>query len=225
MLVDLGRNDVGRVAGSARSRSPSSWSVERYSHVMHLVSHVRGRLEPGKDAFDVLARLLPGGHAQRRAEDPRDGDHRGARADAARPLRRRGRLHLATRATWTPCITIRTVVCHGRRALDPGRARASWPTPIRRRNGSRRARKARGDDPGACAIAAQEPAPDDPGPRQLRLVHLQPGAVHGRAGRQHATSRATTRSRWTDVEALAPDAIVISPGPVHARRGRHLGRR
>ena len=61
MLVDLGRNDVGRVSRIGSVEVSEFMVVERYSHVMHLVSHVRGRLEPGKDAFDVLAACFPAG--------------------------------------------------------------------------------------------------------------------------------------------------------------------
>jgi anthranilate synthase component 1 len=61
MLVDLGRNDVGKVAQVGSVEVPALMSVERYSHVMHLVSHVRGRLEPGRDAFDVLRACFPAG--------------------------------------------------------------------------------------------------------------------------------------------------------------------
>jgi anthranilate synthase component 1 len=61
MLVDLGRNDVGRVAEVGSVEVSEFMVVERYSHVMHLVSNVRGRLQPGRDAFDVLAACFPAG--------------------------------------------------------------------------------------------------------------------------------------------------------------------
>jgi anthranilate synthase component 1 len=61
MLVDLGRNDVGRVATTGSVRVTELMSVERYSHVMHLVSNVVGRLKRGKDAFDVLRASFPAG--------------------------------------------------------------------------------------------------------------------------------------------------------------------
>ncbi|WP_123042719.1 anthranilate synthase component I family protein [Cohnella candidum] len=61
MLVDLERNDLGRVAAYGTVKVPELMTVERYSHVMHLVSQVEARLSPGKDAFDVVAAVFPGG--------------------------------------------------------------------------------------------------------------------------------------------------------------------
>ncbi len=61
MLVDLGRNDVGRVAETGTVRLTERMLVERYSHVMHIVSNVEGVLEPGFDAIDVLRATFPAG--------------------------------------------------------------------------------------------------------------------------------------------------------------------
>lgn len=61
MLVDLGRNDVGRVAGVGSVRVPELFSVERYSHVMHIVSQVEGELAPDCDGLDVLKSTFPAG--------------------------------------------------------------------------------------------------------------------------------------------------------------------
>ncbi len=61
MLVDLGRNDVGRVSEIGSVRVTELMTVERYSHVMHLVSNVRGVLAPGKNAFDVFRATFPAG--------------------------------------------------------------------------------------------------------------------------------------------------------------------
>jgi anthranilate synthase component 1 len=61
MLVDLGRNDVGRVAEFGSVRLTAFMTIERYSHVMHLVSEVRGRLRPGLDAIAALAACFPAG--------------------------------------------------------------------------------------------------------------------------------------------------------------------
>lgn len=61
MLVDLGRNDVGRVARYGSVELSDVMTVERYSHVMHITSNVNGQLAEGKDAFDVLQACLPAG--------------------------------------------------------------------------------------------------------------------------------------------------------------------
>jgi anthranilate synthase component 1 len=61
MLVDLGRNDVGRVAQYGSVRVTDALAIERYSHVQHLVSEVRGRLRPGYDALDVFRACFPAG--------------------------------------------------------------------------------------------------------------------------------------------------------------------
>jgi anthranilate synthase component 1 len=61
MLVDLGRNDVGRVCQPGTVRVSDLMTVERYSHVMHITSHVTGRLRPGLTALDALRACLPAG--------------------------------------------------------------------------------------------------------------------------------------------------------------------
>ena len=61
MLLDLGRNDVGRVADIGKVSVTDSFFIERYSHVMHLVSNVEGKIRPGLDAVDALAAGLPAG--------------------------------------------------------------------------------------------------------------------------------------------------------------------
>jgi anthranilate synthase component 1 len=61
MLLDLGRNDVGRVAEIGSVKVTDSFFIERYSHVMHLVSNVEGRLRDGLEAVDALAAGLPAG--------------------------------------------------------------------------------------------------------------------------------------------------------------------
>ena len=61
MLVDLGRNDIGRVAQYGSVHVTGSLEIERYSHVQHLVSEVRGTLSPGHDALDVFRACFPAG--------------------------------------------------------------------------------------------------------------------------------------------------------------------
>jgi anthranilate synthase component 1 len=115
MLVDLGRNDVGRVSRLGSVEVTEFMVVERYSHVMHLVSHVRGRLAPGSDAFDVLEACFPAGTLTgapkirameiiEELEPTRRGPYGGAVG------------YVSYSGNLDSCITIRTIVCHGDRA-------------------------------------------------------------------------------------------------------------
>ena len=61
MLIDLGRNDVGRVAEPGSVEVPDRFIIERYSHVMHIVSEVRGQLQPGLNFADVIKATFPAG--------------------------------------------------------------------------------------------------------------------------------------------------------------------
>jgi anthranilate synthase component 1 len=61
MLVDLGRNDIGRVSEPGSVKVSELMDVERYSHVMHLVTHVQGKLRRDMNAFDALRAAFPAG--------------------------------------------------------------------------------------------------------------------------------------------------------------------
>ncbi|MDX1414578.1 MAG: anthranilate synthase component I [Candidatus Promineifilaceae bacterium] len=61
MLVDLGRNDIGRVCEYGSVQVRDLMIIERYSHVMHIVSHVEGQIRPGLDAFDLMRATFPAG--------------------------------------------------------------------------------------------------------------------------------------------------------------------
>ncbi len=61
MLIDLGRNDLGRVAEYGSVKVTEQMSIERYSHVMHIVSHVVARLDKNQDAFDAIRATFPAG--------------------------------------------------------------------------------------------------------------------------------------------------------------------
>ena len=143
MLVDLSRNDLGRVCEPGSVEVVDFMTVRRYSHVMHIESTVVGRLAPDRTALDVARRVLPGRHTVRSTQAAGDGDHRRARADPARPLRRGGRLPRLRRRPRR-----RDRDPDGRRAgrhcLRTGGWRASSPTPTRRprtpRAGTRRRR-------------------------------------------------------------------------------------
>ena len=80
MLLDLGRNDIGRVSKPGTVQVTQMLEVERYSHVMHLVSHVTGATAGGQVGLRCAAGLLSGGHGVGRAEDSGDADHLGTGA-------------------------------------------------------------------------------------------------------------------------------------------------
>ncbi len=61
MLIDLARNDIGRIARTGTVKVTEAFAVERYSHVMHLVSNVEGVLQPGMSSLDVLRATFPAG--------------------------------------------------------------------------------------------------------------------------------------------------------------------
>ncbi len=116
MLVDLGRNDLGRVCAYGTVRVEEWMVIERYSHVMHLVSTVRGRLRPGCDALDALAATFPAGTVSGapkvRAMEiiaELEGEARGPYAGGVGYFDPRGN------ADW--CITIRTVMVQGNTAI------------------------------------------------------------------------------------------------------------
>jgi anthranilate synthase component 1 len=116
MLVDLGRNDVGRVAAYGSVRLTADRSLERYSHVQHLVSEIRGDLRPGLDAEHVLRACFPAGTVSgapkvRAMEllDDLEPTRRGPYAGAV------GYLGWGA-ATMDTAITIRTAVLRGGRA-------------------------------------------------------------------------------------------------------------
>ncbi len=119
MLVDLGRNDLGRVCEYGSVAVPDYMTVARYSHVMHLVSRVVGRLRPGLDAFDLLRATFPAGTVSgapkvramqiiEELEPCRRGPYAGAVGYFAFPVD--GRINMDF------CITIRTIVQQGHRA-------------------------------------------------------------------------------------------------------------
>ena len=117
MLVDLGRNDVGRISeyGSVRIPESKLMFVERYSHVMHLVSSIRGTLRAGLDIFDALASCFPAGTLSgapkvrameiiHELEPTRRGVYGGSV------------MYLDYSGNLNSCIAIRTLAVHGKRA-------------------------------------------------------------------------------------------------------------
>ncbi|HMG32993.1 MAG TPA: anthranilate synthase component I [Blastocatellia bacterium] len=120
MLVDLGRNDLGRVADYGSVEVTDLMVIERYSHVMHLVSSIKARLKAGKDRFDALAACFPAGTVTgapkiRAMEiiEELETSRRGVYAGAVMYLDYSGNLD--------SCIAIRTIVVrHGRAYFQAG---------------------------------------------------------------------------------------------------------
>ncbi|MDC0937197.1 anthranilate synthase component I [Pirellulales bacterium] len=115
MLVDLGRNDVGRVAQFGSVVLSDVMAIERYSHVMHITSNVTGQLTDGRDAFDALAACLPAGTVSgapkvRAMEiiDEIEPHRRGPYAGAV------GYIDFA--GNMDTCIALRTIVVQGKKA-------------------------------------------------------------------------------------------------------------
>jgi anthranilate synthase component 1 len=115
MLVDLGRNDLGRVADFGSVEVTDLMVIERYSHVMHLVSSIKARLKAGKDRFDALAACFPAGTVSgapkiRAMEiiEELEPTRRGVYAGAVMYLDYSGNLD--------SCIAIRTIVVRNGRA-------------------------------------------------------------------------------------------------------------
>ena len=116
MLVDLGRNDLGRVSQFGTVRVPQFMGLEKYSHVMHLVSIVEGKLADDQDRLDALVACFPAGTVSGapkvRAMEiiaELEPDRRGIYAGAVGYLDFAGNLDF--------CITIRTLVITGDRAM------------------------------------------------------------------------------------------------------------
>lgn len=120
MLVDLGRNDIGRVAEFGTVKCDMYMEIERYSHVMHIVSNVSGKLREDKDFFDAFISCMPAGTVSgapklRAMEIIAELEHeaRGAYAGAIGYLGFSGNLNT--------CITIRTLIFkHGKAYVQAG---------------------------------------------------------------------------------------------------------
>ncbi|WP_337103463.1 anthranilate synthase component I [Paenibacillus sp. YIM B09110] len=120
MLVDLGRNDLGRVSEFGTVKCDSFMEIERYSHVMHIVSNVSGKLHKDKDFFDAFLSCLPAGTVsgapKLRAMEiiaELENEARGAYAGAIG--------YLGFGGTMDTCITIRTIIFkHGKAYVQAG---------------------------------------------------------------------------------------------------------
>jgi anthranilate synthase component 1 len=125
MLVDLGRNDIGRVAEFGSVKCDSYMEIERYSHVMHIVSNVTGKLAKDKDFFDAFISCMPAGTVsgapKLRAMEiiaQLENEARGAYAGAIGYLGFSGNLNT--------CITIRTIIFKKGKAYVQAGAGIVW---------------------------------------------------------------------------------------------------
>ena len=204
MLVDLGRNDVGRVC---------EYGIGARAAV-HGARALLARHAPGLDRRGQAGRrsrsarragvVLPGRHGVRRAEGPRDADHRASSSRRGRGLYAGAVGYLDFAGNLDFCIAIRTIMlATATPTCRP--APASSPTRTRRRSTRRRAtRRAR-----CCARSSWRRRGcrrHGPRHRQLRFVHLQPRAVPRRARAPTCGSCATTRSRSTRSRRCSADA-------------------
>ena len=210
MLVDLGRNDLGRVCEFGSVKVPQYMGLERFSHVMHLVSTVEGRLADAHDHLDALVSCFPAGTVsgapkiramQILAElEP---TRRDLYAGAVGYIDFAGNLDF--------CIAIRTIT------LRDGVARVQAGGGIVADSNPAAEYQESCDKAGALLqaieMAETELLDEGPAARQLRLVHLQPRPVPGRAGARRRRCTGTTQISIGEIEAMRPDRIVISPGP------------
>ena len=115
MLVDLGRNDVGRVSEMGEVQVDEFMGIEQYSHVMHLVTNVQGRLDPTKDAYDAFRACFPAGTVTGAPKiramqiiDELETTQRGLYAGAVG--------YFSFSGNMDTCINIRTIVMQGQQA-------------------------------------------------------------------------------------------------------------
>ena len=216
MLVDLGRNDLGRVSRAGTVTVSKYMEVERYSHVLHLVSHVEGRLRPDLDALDALRAVFPAGTLSGAPKV------RAMQLIAAAEGERRGLYGGAVGLS-----RLRRQPRHGHHHPERGaartarptstRARASSPAPCRsassRRPTTRRPRSAARSTWPRASPTPRPPTTTprrpsrrsergrDPRRRQLRQLHVQP--------RPGARRRPAPTSAWS--------ATTPSTGPASRR--------
>ena len=217
MLVDLGRNDVGRVAKIGSVKVTELMTVERYSHVMHIVSNVVGELNEGMDAFDAFRATFPQGTVSgapkiRAMEiiDELEPVRRGVYAGAVGYFSYTGNTDTA--------IALRTLLVKGDRVYIQagggivGRLRSGGGIRGVVQQGAR-------DDPGARRRARiRSRGPEISAMTKILMIDNYDSFTYnlvqylGELGVEVAVRRNDTID-LAGVRALKPDAVVISPGP------------
>ena len=128
MLIDLGRNDVGRVSEFGSVKVTEQMVIERYSHVMHIVSHVVGRLREDQNAFDAVRATFPAGTVSGAPKI------RAMQIIAEFEKARRGFYsgivgYFGFDGSHDSCIAIRSIIVKDRKGLICRPGQASWPIP------------------------------------------------------------------------------------------------
>ncbi len=222
MLVDLGRNDLGRVCEYGSVSVDELMVVETYSHVLHIVSQVSGRLREGVGAMDVLRSALPAGTLSGAPK---------VRAmqiiDELEPVKRcsyGGAIgYLSWNGDLDTAIHIRTVVAKdGQIHVQAGGGTVADAKPAYEYNESVNKAKAVFR---AVELACEQPdwgSDAGPGDRQLRQLHLQPRPVPGRAGGgdRGGPQRQGDRRRAAGARRRPPRRLARDP----ARRPRPASR-
>ena len=221
MLVDLGRNDLGRVCEYGSVRVPTYMTLERYSHVMHLVSVVDGKLDESHDRLDALVACFPAGTVSGapkvRAMEivaELEGGRRGVYAGAVGYLDFAGNLDF--------CITIRTVLIeNGRAYVQAGAGIVADSNPTAEYEETRdkaRAVSARARA-GAARAVVMVLVIDNYDSFTYNLVQY--------FGELGADIRVRRNNQVTlgEIGAMAPDHIVISPGPGRPENAGRVARR
>ena len=175
MLVDLGRNDVGRVSRYGSVEAPELMFVERYSHVMHLVSSIRGKLRPQLDAWDTLWACFPAGTVTGAPKvramqiiSQLEPTRRGMYAGAV--------LYLDFAGNLNSCITIRAVVVRNQKAyVQAGAGIVADSVPEREYEETM--------NKGKAMLRAIEIAHEESSPTAAGLLRSRPGAEKKRVGR------------------------------------------
>ncbi len=122
MLLDLGRNDVGRVSKVGTVKVTEQFAIEHYSHVMHITSHVDGEISPDYDALKALAAGFPAGTVSGAPKvramqiiDELEPERRGIYSGCIG--------YFGAGGDMDTCITLRTAIVQGRQDVYPGRRR------------------------------------------------------------------------------------------------------